>query len=97
MINDPQPVKPVKGLDDKKIVSVTCGTNHSHCLTDDGNIYSWGFAAYGRLGLNHSPPKDMFIPTLVSGFTDRQNPAKKVVAGPSCAMVIGNLFTLFIV
>ena len=70
-------MKPVKGLDDKKIIQIACGSNHSYALDDEGNVYAWGFAGYGRLGDNNSS-KDSFVPVLVSGFGDRKNPAKKV-------------------
>jgi alpha-tubulin suppressor-like RCC1 family protein len=40
-------IKPMKG---KKVVEVKCGYFHSLCVTHDGNLYSWGYGASGRLG-----------------------------------------------
>jgi alpha-tubulin suppressor-like RCC1 family protein len=48
MLNDPQPVKEVKGLDGEKIVQISSGANHSHALSDKGLVWSWGFGGYGR-------------------------------------------------
>ena len=73
---------------DAKIVEISAGINHCICLDDKGQIYTWGFAGFGRLGLNHSPPKDILVPTPVPGFLERNNPIKKICAGQSCGMVI---------
>lgn len=52
MIYQPQAPKLVTGkLEGKKIMKVSCGTNHILALDDQGQMYTWGFAAYGRLGL----------------------------------------------
>jgi alpha-tubulin suppressor-like RCC1 family protein len=87
----PQSPKKVAFPNDAKIVQLVCGTNHGHALDDQGNLYSWGFAGFGRLGLNHSPPKDIMTPTMVSGFGDRNNPVKKIAAGPTCGMLIDSI------
>jgi alpha-tubulin suppressor-like RCC1 family protein len=51
MVYDPQSPKLVKGLEGKNIVQISCGTSHSLALDDEGRMFTWGFAAYGRLGL----------------------------------------------
>ena len=38
----------VRGLD--AIKQIACGTNHTVALAADGNVFTWGFGAYGRLG-----------------------------------------------
>ena len=86
----PQGPSMIKGFE-HKITQVVCGANHSHCLDDQGSVYSWGFAGFGRLGLNHSPPKDIMVPQKLAGFVERNNPAKKLAAGPACGMVIDSI------
>jgi hypothetical protein len=49
--------------------------------------YTWGFAGFGRLGLNQGS-KDVMVPTPIPGFLERQNPIKQVLAGPVCGMLI---------
>ena len=51
-------MKPVKGLDDKKIIQIACGSNHSYALDDEGNVYAWGFAGYGRRNAKGAPGKE---------------------------------------
>jgi hypothetical protein len=46
--------------------------------------------------LNEHPPKDALIPKMVPGFGDRNNPAKKVEAGPACGMVIDSRDALYL-
>lgn len=81
---------------ENKVIQVVCGVNHSFCLDEHNAVYAWGFAGFGRLGLNHSPPKDVMVPTKLSGFTNRNNPAKMIAAGPTCGMAIDSRDSLLL-
>jgi alpha-tubulin suppressor-like RCC1 family protein len=37
--------------DTDQVKIVACGENHTCCLTDKGEVYSWGHVSDGRLGL----------------------------------------------
>ena len=37
-------------LDDKKVIKVNCAGIHAQCITDEGELYSWGCGSDGRLG-----------------------------------------------
>ncbi len=41
----------VSGLDRHFVVHVACGFFHSVCTTREGQMFSWGVARYGRLGI----------------------------------------------
>ena len=86
IIFTPQPPTLIKM--EANIVQVSAGINHAFCLDDKGQLYAWGFAGFGRLGLNHSPPKDVLVPTAIPGFLERNNPIKKVEAGQCCGLAI---------
>lgn len=86
----------VKALADKKIVSISCGQQHSIALDDQGFCYVWGFGGYGRLGLGNA--NDQYTPTLVPSFA-RENVhsrAAKVYAGPTSSVVIDNSATFWL-
>ena len=34
----------------RKVVAVACGSHHSLCLTQDGDIFSWGQNNCGQIG-----------------------------------------------
>ena len=34
-----------------KIVDITCGGNHTACVSDIGDAYTWGEGRYGALGV----------------------------------------------
>lgn len=43
----------VSTLSEQKVVKVACGSGDSHtlCITDQGQVYSWGDGDYGKLGM----------------------------------------------
>lgn len=96
MVNDPQHPKLITRIQDKKITDISCGVNHTLALDDEGQMYTWGYAAYGRLGLNETPPKDSFTPSEIGGFKDRSNPVKKIATGATCSMCIDSRDSLYL-
>ena len=41
----------VEALSSHRVVEVAVGSHHSAALTDDGELFAWGLAAAGQLGL----------------------------------------------
>ena len=37
---------------ENKAVQVSCGDNYTHVLTESGQVYSFGKATHGRLGID---------------------------------------------
>ena len=37
-------------LSDKTVVDVACGFQHTACVTDQGDVYTWGLGKSGALG-----------------------------------------------
>ncbi|KAI9455036.1 RCC1/BLIP-II [Russula earlei] len=79
---------PIKGLDDKKIVQIACGQQHSIALDEDGIVWVWGYNGYCRLGLGNQ--KDVLTPQIVPQFAgpNKQFLGAKVAAGPTNSVVI---------
>ncbi|CAG0901286.1 unnamed protein product [Darwinula stevensoni] len=54
-------------LTDKKVADVACGSHHSMCLTDDGEVFTWGQNNCGQVGLgttaNQPAPRRISITT----------------------------------
>ncbi|KAG0246488.1 hypothetical protein BGX31_001764 [Mortierella sp. GBA43] len=75
-------------LKDKKVTQVSCGTNHTLALTDDGMVFSWGFGGYGRLG--HTKQEDLWTPTSIEHFSGSAQitRATKIAAGSSFSMAL---------
>lgn len=46
----PQKIKALEGI---KVVELSCGQQHSACVTEDGRIFTWGLNVFGQLGLGH--------------------------------------------
>jgi alpha-tubulin suppressor-like RCC1 family protein len=49
-----------------RIKRVAAGSRHSMALTDDGQIFTWGWGLLGQLGLGHN--RTIFHPTVVEGL-----------------------------
>lgn len=45
--------------------AIACGNWHSLVLSQDGDVYSWGWNEHGQLGLTNSPSPTVALPTLV--------------------------------
>ena len=46
-----------------RIVSVSCGANHSMCITARGDVYTWGLGTAGQLG--HGSTESMESPNVI--------------------------------
>ncbi|CAN6463658.1 unnamed protein product [Victoria cruziana] len=93
---EPQPrPRAIASLNQKTIVKVACGTNHTVAVDSNGCVYTWGFGGYGRLG--HREPKDEWVPRLVETF-QKQNvlPSNAVIsagaANSACTAGGGQLY-----
>jgi alpha-tubulin suppressor-like RCC1 family protein len=70
-----------------KIVGIASGNQHSMAMDEEGMVYTWGFAGYGRLGLNDQVDKK--VPTMVPQYARNPNTrARDIVCGPTCSIVI---------
>merc|ERR1711862_283860 len=43
------------GLEDECVASVSCGARHTLCVTDDGEVFSFGLGHFGVLGRSYTP------------------------------------------
>lgn len=60
--------KRVAALYGKPVVSVSCGSSHTACLTEMGRVYTWGAGTSGALG--HGQTADQITPRLVEELRD---------------------------
>jgi alpha-tubulin suppressor-like RCC1 family protein len=56
----------ILSLSSLKIVSVSCGWQHTLCLSSSGQVFSWGYGEDGQLG--HGDCKDYLIPKEISSL-----------------------------
>lgn len=79
---------PVKGLDDKTIIDIACGPQHSVALDSQGLVYVWGYNGYCRLGLGNQ--QDVLIPKVVPHFAgpNEITMGAHIIAGPSNTVVL---------
>lgn len=88
----PHPKRVVaNGFGERKIVKLSCGTNHVACFDDAGKIWTWGFGGYGRLG--HRVQKDEFAPKMVEIQGGDRNlvPADAVIGAGSTSTFVSAL------
>jgi alpha-tubulin suppressor-like RCC1 family protein len=87
-IHMPNKIPALQGI---KIKKVCCGVNHTVALTDTGDVYTWGFGGYGRLG--HKQQKDEFKPRKIEMkvFT----PVIDIACGNSYNLAVGSFGVLY--
>ncbi|XP_076815895.1 putative E3 ubiquitin-protein ligase HERC1 isoform X3 [Clavelina lepadiformis] len=64
------------------VVSISAGYRHSACVTQDGQLFTWGEGDYGRLGLGDNTSRNQ--PVLVKEISS----AASVVCGSSHTLVL---------
>mmetsp|Transcript_1707 Transcript_1707/g.2426 ORF Transcript_1707/g.2426 Transcript_1707/m.2426 type:complete len:456 (+) Transcript_1707:157-1524(+) len=70
-VKTPTPVD-TSAFPDVNFVDVACGAQHTIAMDKDGRLYSWGFGAYGRLGLKTN--KDQYTPQAIELFHEEPPP-----------------------
>ncbi|XP_078053487.1 RCC1 domain-containing protein 1 isoform X2 [Augochlora pura] len=85
--DNPKLIEALAGL---KVVQISAMGWHSAVVTDQGDLYTWGWNTNGELGLPSMDSKVVAVPTLVD-FTDDQN---EVVETCVKKVECGNTFTL---
>ena len=53
-----------------KVVFIACGSGHSACIDNEGNLYTWGLGEFGRLG--HGDAMSQFVPKKVEFFHGKE-------------------------
>jgi len=56
----------VQALKGKQLIALVCGSEHNVVLTVNKELFEWGWAEHGQLGLGDE--KDRHYPTLVGTF-----------------------------
>lgn len=72
----------VSSLDTNKIVKVACGSRHTICVDDVGQVYSWGWGFYGQNGIGDQ--SNRYVPVEIKALH-----GKKVV-DVCCGWVLCN-------
>uniref|UniRef100_F6YMX2 RCC1 and BTB domain-containing protein 1 n=1 Tax=Ciona intestinalis TaxID=7719 RepID=F6YMX2_CIOIN len=52
--NQGSPRKVTACIGNKRIIDITCGQTTSLCVTDSGEVYSWGYNGNGQLGVGNN-------------------------------------------
>ena len=66
----------------KRVTQVACGQGHTLALTEDGQVYYWGFNEWGQLGNGNRTSET--VPVKISGSNGFP---KKIVSVNCCAFV----------
>ncbi|KAJ7960162.1 Ultraviolet-B receptor UVR8 [Quillaja saponaria] len=62
-------------LDNVHVKSVSCGARHTAVVTEDGNVFCWGWNKYGQLGLGDVIDRNIPSPVTIDGCYVAKNVA----------------------
>lgn len=91
--NQPVPTL-VSTLSGVTVSHISCGQNHTICITNNGKCYSWGWAKYGQLGLGTRT--NQRYPVMISDESIANKRIKQVSCGDRHSVAIttsGEIFT----
>ncbi|KAL3853004.1 hypothetical protein ACJMK2_016594 [Sinanodonta woodiana] len=60
----------LEGISKESFVSIECGQFHTLALTENADVYSWGWGVYGQLG--HGDPEDGLVPKKINALKDQK-------------------------
>ncbi|XP_068110618.1 serine/threonine-protein kinase Nek9 isoform X2 [Hyperolius riggenbachi] len=78
--------KHVEKLQGKSVKHVSCGSDFTVCIADEGQVYSFGSDYYGCLGVGQAFGSEVLEPILVDFFVNE--PVEQVSCGDSHLMVL---------
>eukprot|EP01100_Stratorugosa_tubuloviscum_P009287 TRINITY_DN3885_c2_g1_i3.p1 TRINITY_DN3885_c2_g1~~TRINITY_DN3885_c2_g1_i3.p1 ORF type:complete len:168 (+),score=81.01 TRINITY_DN3885_c2_g1_i3:290-793(+) len=74
----------LQALENEKIIKISTGGNHCLALSENGNLYAWGWGAEGRLGFEET--KDISVPKKHNILSKRK--ISKISTGGSHSMIL---------
>jgi alpha-tubulin suppressor-like RCC1 family protein len=84
---EPRPVDSTELTPTMKITKLVCGRNHSAALTSIGQVFVWGEATFGRLGLNDNRKRQPH-PVLLHAF--KAIPVHSIASGDFHMLAVGH-------
>mmetsp|Transcript_16816 Transcript_16816/g.55825 ORF Transcript_16816/g.55825 Transcript_16816/m.55825 type:complete len:1970 (-) Transcript_16816:70-5979(-) len=83
----------VDALDDRQIVSASCGAAHTAAVSQYGDLITWGNGRNGQLGLKAGLSKDIENPVQLPAICN--DPMVKVVCGQEVTIVVSEKGELY--
>eukprot|EP01084_Bolivina_argentea_P073109 132689_1 len=90
--NQPVPTL-VSSLSAISVSHISCGQNHTMCITSEGKIYSWGWAKYGQLGLGTRT--NQRYPSEICDEIFQNKKIKQISCGDRHSVAISTLGEIF--
>ncbi|XP_074654036.1 serine/threonine-protein kinase Nek9-like [Tubulanus polymorphus] len=85
--------KKVTALEGQHVVQASCGDEFTVCITEEGDLYTFGSNYYGCLGCGDESTETVISPLLVDFFSSR--PAELVSCGDAHVVVLTKNFEVF--
>lgn len=79
----------LEALKFEKVVDISCGDNFTGAITQNGDVYTWGFGNEGQLG--HSDKSDQPLPRKIN----INEKIKKISCGGAYAALLSTQGKLF--
>lgn len=69
-VTEPKSIEVFENLpSDNRVIQISCGDNHSIAVTEQGDVYTWGFGEMCQLG--HGPDEDKNVPWKINNTHEK--------------------------
>ncbi|KAK9675782.1 hypothetical protein RND81_11G030800 [Saponaria officinalis] len=82
-------LRKVPGLDGRKVVQIATGAEHSAVITEDGEIYTWGWGEHGQLGLGDTDDQTSPKSVDLKNVYNHDSSILRVYCGSGFTFVVG--------
>ncbi|KAJ7392624.1 RCC1 and BTB domain-containing protein 1 [Desmophyllum pertusum] len=81
------------GLQMKKVIQVACGSHHSLALTNDGEVFAWGYNNCGQIGLGNT--NNQTLPRKINSAIIGSKKISIIACGQTSSMALSDAGELF--
>jgi alpha-tubulin suppressor-like RCC1 family protein len=86
-VNESTPIQ-MKEFDGENVIAISCGSDHSLALTENGQVFSWGSNQFGQLGIEDMGESKKPILVKVDSNNNQSKPIMRIACGSHHSLLL---------